>query len=190
MTPPPGARRHDGFYLRMLLGPGFTSAKASSGSESIKLSGGGLGLSVAIGGALRDNFILFGELVVDSAISPDLEIRGVKTGTLQNASANIGGLGGGVAYYFMPFNAYLSGALVASRLTIEDRNNDETGSSDLGPALDLTIGKEWFVSDNWGLGVAVQVLLASMKDNEPLANGATATWKAIGFAIGLSATFN
>jgi hypothetical protein len=28
------------------------------------------------------------------------------------------------------------------------------GSSDTGFALDATVGKEWWVGDNWGLGFA------------------------------------
>jgi hypothetical protein len=188
--PPPGAERHDGFYLHLQLGPGFTSAKASSGPDSITLSGGGFGFSIAAGGALNDNLILFGELLVDSALSPDVEVNGVKTATLDNASAGLGGFGAGVAYYVMPVNLFLSGALTASRLTVNDSNGNEVGSSDLGIGIDLDVGKEWWVSDNWGLGVVGQFFVASMKDKDALPGGDRPTWKVVGFSVALSATFN
>jgi hypothetical protein len=187
---PPGAQRHDGFYLRMQLGPGFTSAKASSGADSVKVSGGGVGLSLAVGGAIRDNLIIFGEIVVDSATSPSREIGGLPAGTFQNGSANLGGVGAGLAYYIMPANVYLSGAVVATTFSLNDSNHDNVGSTDTGLGIDLTIGKEWFVSANWGLGVAVQVLAASMRDQQQFPGGDRPRWNAAGFAVAFSATFN
>lgn len=173
----------------MQLGAGFMSARTSSGPSSLKLSGGGPQLSLAVGGAIRDNLILFGELVVDSATNPDVEFGGVSAGTARNASASVGGLGGGIAYYIMPANVFLSGAVVASQLSFRDDNNNDS-STDFGLGIDVTLGKEWFVSDNWGLGVAVHFLAATMRDQAVFAGGDRVRWNAVGFAVAFSATFN
>jgi hypothetical protein len=190
---PPGAQRHDGFYLRMQLGPGFMSAKTSSGGNSLKVSGVGPDLSLAIGGAIRDNLILFGELVVNSATNPDLEVGGVAAESIQDASVSVGGLGGGLAYYIMPANVYLSGALVITQLSFDDHTNDsfsDNSFTDPGLGIDLTVGKEWFVSDNWGLGVALQFMAASMRAKETTVGIDSPRWNAVGLAVAFSATFN
>jgi len=56
------ANEHRGFYLRMNAGPGFSSMRADD--ADLTLSGGGVGLSAAVGGAVARNFILFGEIFV------------------------------------------------------------------------------------------------------------------------------
>jgi hypothetical protein len=173
----------------MQLGPGFMSAKASSGADSVRLSGGGPELSVAAGGAIRDNLILFGEVVVNSATNPDVELGGVAAGTIQDASVSVGGLGGGLAYYIMPANVYLSGALVITELTFDDSTSNNN-STDPGLGIDLTVGKEWFVSDNWGLGVALQFMAASMRDKATTLGSDRPRWNVVGLAVAFSATFN
>jgi hypothetical protein len=172
------------------MGPGLTSARASSGPTNVKLSGGGVGFRAAVGGAILENLILFGELVLDSALSPDLEVGGMLTGTFNDGSADIGGVGGGAAYYIMPINVYLAAALVASRFTLHDSGNGQVGATHLGLGFDFTVGKEWFVSDNWGLGIAGQLLLASMKDKVELPGAGRPYWKGVGLSIAFSATFN
>jgi hypothetical protein len=47
------------------------------------------------------------------------------------------------------------------------------------------VGKEWWVSDDWGLGVAAQLLLGSAKD--PYSD---AHWTSRGVAVMFSSTYN
>jgi hypothetical protein len=49
------------------------------------------------------------------------------------------------------------------------------------------IGKEWWVSDNWGLGIAGQFFAGRMNDSE--APGAP-TWETTAAALVFSATCN
>ena len=60
------------------------------------------------------------------------------------------------------------------------------------PGLSLVIGKEWWASDNWGLGVAGQIYMARMKDRVPEGfPGAEApTWRALGLNLLFTASFN
>jgi hypothetical protein len=47
------------------------------------------------------------------------------------------------------------------------------------------------VSGNWGIGVAAQLLLASMRDKDASAlGGMKATWTLSAFSVLFSATFN
>jgi hypothetical protein len=66
------------------------------------------------------------------------------------------------------------------------RARRSTGSgSSLLRALDFTAGKEWWVSDGWGLGVAVSAAWFAVEDNE-----VKESWKGPNLAVLFSATFN
>jgi hypothetical protein len=185
-TTAPGYQTHDGFYLRFVLGPGYTTMSSGESSSKLKVNGGGAGFSVAAGGAIAPNVVLFGEIVSNRAMNPDVSV-GSGTGTLRDASAGLIGVGGGAALYLMPANIYLSGALTLTKLTLDDKDGKTINETSYGPGLDLTVGKEWWVSANWGLGVAAQLALATMKDKGP---SPAPTWTAVGATIAFSATFN
>jgi hypothetical protein len=53
-----------------------------------------------------------------------------------------------------------------------------------GFGFNLMVGKEWWVSDNWGLGVALQLLLAGAKDRDGT------EWDSGALAVLFTATHN
>lgn len=53
-----------------------------------------------------------------------------------------------------------------------------------GVALDLRLGREWWLSDNWGVGVFVSFEVAGA------ARETSGRWKTQASVVGLSATFN
>lgn len=189
VQPRPGVHQHDGFYLRMQLGPGYTSMTGEAGSTDIEVKGAGAGFSIAVGGAVAENFILFGHLIADTAMEPEVKITGVGSGTAKG-SASLTGFGLGAAFYVMPANLYLSGSLLGAQISISDEDGDKVGETKVGFGMDLSIGKEWWVSDNWGVGVAGQFMAARMKDKEAIPGGTVPEWTAWGFSIAFSATFN
>ena len=110
--------------------------------------------------------------------------------------SGVGGIGPGVAYFIQPANAYVAATLLLASFTAtDDRSNPATtiAESDGGLGIEGLFGKEWWVSDNWGLGVSAQLLAASMKSKRPLPlvqGGPLPTWTAIGFSVLFSATYN
>jgi hypothetical protein len=196
-APPPrhlaGFHEHDGFYLRLHTGAGYTRMSANSTGNDIVISGGSLALSIAVGGAITDNLILFGTFTFAEITSPDIKINGMSFGTSNN-SADSAGLGGGVAYYFEPSNVYLSGSLLAHQLQISDSGGNAVAQTQWGVGFEGLVGKEWWVSDNWGLGIAAQFLFASMKDKPDatglVMTGDTPTWTTETFSLLFSATYN
>jgi hypothetical protein len=91
---------------------------------------------------------MWGWLVSD----PDVTVAGF-TGSTSNVDLSMGAFGAGITYYFMPVNIYLSGSFGVASLTL-----DVPGYSfetDAGFAADFTAGKEWWVGNSWGLGVAL-----------------------------------
>ena len=102
----------------------------------------------------------------------------------EDTQLNLYGFGIGVTYYVMPLNLYIAGSLGAAdaNLQIDGETRELRDAS--GTAINLMVGKEWWVSDNWGLGVAAQYYRIDMEyanDGELDANAA---------GLLFSATFN
>jgi hypothetical protein len=164
----------------------------SSGGASLDVSGGGAMFGIAGGGVVAPNLILYGAFMFNSAVNPDVKFDGTLVGTgTGDSSADIVAIGPGVAYYIEPANVFLSGTLLLAKLTVNDSNGNKTGESDWGFGIEGQVGKEWWVSDHWGLGAAAQILVSAMKDKEALvAGGEIPTWTATSFSLAFSATYN
>jgi hypothetical protein len=172
-TPDPDAHKHDGFFMRFTAGPGFGSwqgtgvATVPAGLNPVTNptgDGAKFGGSFSIGGAVNENLILHGDFWFNGN-SP----RQTRT-TFQELGTGVAG--GGATYYFMPQNVFVSGGvgLATSWLVILDPDNvDRDWEKDrrhdripdgfnygTGVGAYLMVGKEWWVSDNWGLGAALQ----------------------------------
>lgn len=182
----PGYQTHEGMFLRMLVGPSHTTMTTETPFGDMSITGNGATLSFALGGALTPSVIVFGELFASIASRPDVEIGGVSV--MSDGSARVSGMGPGVAYYF-PGNLYLSGTLAFSRLTAADENGDSVGESEIGLGMNTLIGKEWWVSPNWGLGVAGQIFLGRMADNDAGADNPP-KWGVAALGVLFSATYD
>lgn len=184
----PGVNEHEGFFLRLGLGPAYIRMSASDDAMDASVYGGGAAFLLALGGNVTQNLIIYGELLGEMAVNPTIEINDVEFDT-EDVSAGAFGVGVGLAYY-LPSNIYFSGTLAAAQLSIQadqdgDGDTEEVGETDFGPTFSGQIGKEWWVSDNWGLGLAGQVLFGNMKDGE-----ADVTWTTVGVGFLFSATYD
>jgi len=90
--------------------------------------------------------------------------------------------GGGITYYFMPVNIYLSGSVGLGALS---GGGNISGESDNGFAGMVTAGKEWWVSNRWGLGVSGVFGFFSFPEPDISEN-----WSGWNVAVMFSATFN
>ncbi|HYR19933.1 MAG TPA: hypothetical protein VEQ15_10600 [Myxococcales bacterium] len=172
-------QKHFGFYLRPDLGFGYMSSTESG----ITISGfSGLG-GVAIGGAIRENSILAVHIIDAVAQNPSVSSGGSSSSTT-DTSLLLWGIGPQYTHYFMPANVYLSTTLALTRLHISSGGRSE--DSNWGVGTRIALGKEWWVSDHWGLGVAGHISFSSNQD--PVASNNTLTTWAFGAAF--SATYN
>lgn len=153
-----GFHRHDGFFLSMNLGPalGGTIIKASGNDapyDKFILRGPGVMVDLKVGGAIAPNLILSFDIVGRSINDPEGEMDGENLG---NAGSDVtiadNSYGIGLTRYFMPYNLFVSGSLGMGRMVVD--NGSDKNSSKWGPALHLKVGKEWWVSPNWGLGLS------------------------------------
>jgi hypothetical protein len=186
-------RTHDGFMMRFTGGVGYGTASEELDGElgglfsKWTLSGPGVMLSADVGGSPIENLVLhgrFGALVVSK---PTVEFEGADSsldGTLRDDESSLTFilLGPAVSYYIMPANIYLTGAfglgIVGVRL-----DEDNSGSTDPGWALNFDAGWEFWVGQTWAMGPALRFFYTSVPDAEDLTvNGA-------GGGVLFSATF-
>jgi len=138
---------------------------------------------IKAGGAPADNFIIYGVYGAYSIEDPDYEY-GSASGTMKETTLTYYDLGVGVCYYFMPINIYISADIASTKGTLE--MYDETADTERGASFTLSVGKEWWVSDDWGLGVALILSGASMDDE----GNSDITVSHSFFGVAFTATYN
>ena len=183
-----GIHKHDGFFLRMLGGYGQMNFEESpvltNGTGTMKMKGPAGFFGFHIGGAIFENFILLASLNGYAGTQLTPELNGVAATTTVDLGVSSYGLG--FSYYIMPINLYLSADVggAEDEITV----SGVKFQSEAGLGVNVQIGKEWWVSDNWGLGVALFGHYSKMKDKS------TTSIKPdiinMVFGIAFSATYN
>ncbi len=177
---PPGFHRHDGFFLRLHLGVGGLK----SSSDTLDFSGTSGSFAVAAGLSIIDNLVLYGEIFDDVATSPEVKFNGQPVTASGSVTHALIGYGVGLAYYFVPFNGYIGLTAGVGGLSLEA--DGQTYSTENGPVIRLSVGKEWWVSTDWGIGVALNLVKGSAKDSPP----GTETFSSTSWSVAFSATYN
>jgi hypothetical protein len=95
------------------------------------------------------------------------------------------GVGPNLTYYFMPVNMYASATAAFTRINLTTGNF--TGDSAWGLGTRLSLGKEWWVSDHWGLGLAGHFSYSANKSDTTDTAQMINTW---GVGLSFSATYN
>jgi hypothetical protein len=196
-VPPPGApppapapaaadstaHRHLGFFIRLDLGAGYLGSSASQGGLDSSISGFAVPFGVAVGGAVMENFILGGDVWAIAALSPSMNVNGI-TGTASDSSMGLSGLGLNLTCCFMPANVYVSftPSMVMATLTVSRISAD----TQVGFGGKVGVGKEWWVGDHGGLGLAGQFFFGFSQDEGPN----PPTWTTFGGTLAFSATCN
>ena len=178
--------RHFGFFIRPELGFGYFGASASQGGMDVKVSGGGGVFALGIGGAVSENFIVAGQVWDYIASSPTVKVTygGSTLSGTSDGSAGLVGYGVLLNWYLQPSNLYLAVTPSFTKLVSSDGTTNST--SEWGFGARLAAGKEWWVSDHWGIGLAASLALSSNKDT---GSGAP-TWGSAAFGLTCSATYN
>ncbi len=172
------AHRHLGFALRLDGGIGYSSSTGMATS----LGGATGAFGVVIGGAVMENLILGADFWGTGMFgsSPMMQSNGTGYG--------LWGAGVNVTYYLMPANVYFSASpsvtLVSSMS--HSGSNYAMNPSNAGFGLKASVGKEWWVGDHWGIGLAAQ-FFGSWNSAQ---NSLSATWSTLGGGLAFSATYN
>jgi hypothetical protein len=175
-------RRHFGFFIRPDFGVGYLYLNTSSNGTDASIKGVAGGFGVAVGAALSENNILAFHIWDLVATNPTFSSGGFSS---SNANATLGVFAFGPEYtrYFAD-NFYFSITPSLSRVTLDF--NGSSGDTNWGFGLRAGLGKEWWVSDHWGLGVAGHLTFTANQDS-----GSNApTWTGWGGTVAFSATYN
>ena len=176
---------HEGLFIRLDGGVAYKAMnEPGTSSGDLKLDGAAGTFGVAIGGAIAINLILAGHLYASTASNPSASSSTGASVSTTDTTLTMVGVGPQLTYYFMPANVYVSGTLALTRLALTIGGTSADSNAGVGALLAL--GKEWYVSDKWGLGVAGQFRWSSNSDqgtNAPTIS----TW---GLGVAFSATYN
>ncbi len=195
--------RHTGFFLRFTVGLGWSNAEAPYEIENSGFSSFG---GFDIGGAVTENLILHARIsgLMNNAykeVTIDLDPDPIET---KAETISYGLFGGGLTYYFMPANIYMTFILGLAgvgysvdedgvELTEDgeedyDLDRDELEQAELGIGFNLDLGKEWWVGSEWGLGIAGRFSYSSVSPDD---DAESDDWlKCIGLGVLFTATYN
>ncbi len=186
----PGDHKHDGLYLRLLLGLGNMKFREnpiySNSTGSFEASGATGFFGLHLGYAVFENLILYGAVNGYSLSNPEYSINGVKTPVRVDNSIGVSNYGGGLAIYIPAVNAYLNADIGTATTKLTTSNGNATSRPGIG--VNVQLGKEWWMSKNWGFGAALFYHYSSM-DDEVTAGVVPRITNSI-FGLAISATYN
>ena len=185
--------QHTGFFLSMSAGPVFGNISDDvtgdvNGTYRMDMNGGGALFDFKIGGAIQENLILHATLISQTMPGPTIKISdNPSIKATDELTVGEAMFGGGLTYYIMPQNIFLSGSLGIGNFTMMDQKNDQTTSTQRGFSMQLKAGKEWWVSKKWGLGLSVTYGTTSLTNNS---GGISEKLNSNRFGILFNATLN
>ena len=154
------ARTHDGFYLHLNAGLGYLSTSAEYRGNEASYSGVTIPSAIFLGGTVGP-VAIGGGIFADYAFSPSEELNGRST-ERDNVSLTLLGIGMFADYYvdphgglhFQPFVGW--GGLEA---TVDGNSG---GSDPTGLVLALGAGYDWWMADEWSIGVMGRIAYAPL----------------------------
>ena len=176
---------HDGFYFRGATGLGYLKSSLSPTDES--LSGLAIGFDAWFGGSPIPGLVIGGGITTFDVPSPNLKLGSQSQSFPGHAMLDIVGVFGD--YYFDPTKGLHAEALVGYSALSLTLNDGTTSSNDpSGLALGLGFGNDWWVSDEWSIGVLGRFIYAPLSVSG--ANGASEKWSTITPAVMATFTYN
>jgi hypothetical protein len=170
-APPPGDYLHDGFYLRFALGGGGFTAKGglepASTYGDYKISGGGVGMDLAIGGSPVPGLTIGGEYLFQQAVKPTVEAGNVSVTSPNNL--NFGLIGPFIDWYPDPEGGFhFGGTLGLAFLGVSNQDGSTSTNSDgstntiTGGGGALGVGYDFWVGRQLSLGILGKFFGGSM----------------------------
>lgn len=159
----PDAYRHNGFHAKFLLGPGYASYGVSNiGSfDSLALSGTSYMVQLNTGFAIEENLILglnLGSSFTSEpniSASPDILTEKRLTGRMLGLST----WGPALTYYTR--TNYFMTAMVGAATAIYKDTRQEVAVKN-GLAAGLSFGREWWQSENFAMGLSLNIMYSSI----------------------------
>lgn len=168
---PAKVHNHDGFYLRMSFGVGYmhdnfryetSSASLPTVGSDLKLSGGAVAFDVLVGGTPAAGLVFGGGILGAVAPNPNVTSGGVSAP--YRVDLNLVMVAGFVDWYPNSRDGFhLQGLAGIAGVSTTDSNGDNIRGTNRNPAgigLGLGVGYEWWIGNQWSMGVLGRVLYA------------------------------
>jgi hypothetical protein len=180
---------HDGFFLSFAMGLGFQGMDYVTydyDDDVNGISSLATNIDVKIGFSATQNLAVHLTLAGDTPTESVIETRNG-----DDVKANMSLLGIGGTYYF-PGNFLASASIGVGQFRVCDDiptfsalvQSSPDDYSRSGLAFQIAGGKEWWVSDNWGIGATASIMYGFET------NLADATESSLSFTIRFTATFS
>jgi hypothetical protein len=168
-TPPHGPGRgvhlHDGFYLRLSIGGGYMhdgisydSPEYAGPPSSATIRGGAMQFAVLLGGTPAPGLVIGGGLIATNA--PDATFKFGSLSSSSDTTVTFSWFGAFVDWYVNPREGFhLQGLMGFAALS--STNDDPSGIG-----VGVGIGQEWWVADQWSLGILGRLMYAHMTRSE------------------------
>ena len=178
---------HDGFYFRGATGLGYLHSSVSfPGQPDASLSGLAIGFDAWFGGSPIPGLAIGGGLTSFDVPSPSSKSGGTSTSVDGHAMLDIVAVFGD--YYFDPTRGMHAEALLGYGVLGLTYSNGLSSSNDpSGLALGVGFGNDWWVSDQWSIGVLGRLIYAPLSYS---AFGATEKYSTITPAVMATFTYN
>ncbi len=182
----PGPRHHGGFYLRLAGGIGFASDGIESQGQDFKdvetgeatgfdsrASGFAFATEIALGFSPFAGFAITGGAYTATMPSSTSSGNAVGRGDYEFELTQLALFAPGVDYYIWPTGGlHFQGAVgfatvVMGQAYPKNGGDDARSHTSVGPGFMLGVGHDWFVSDEWSLGIAGRFLYAWSSGPDP-----------------------
>jgi hypothetical protein len=153
----PGAHLHDGFYLR--LGTGFGSygetVRRAGQDQSTTVTGVATVGEWLVGGAVRPGLIVGGGVFTSNVLASDRTVSGATPpDEIAGGQGTFSLVGPFFDYYFNPTKgAHIEAAIGFATVTGTAVTSSSKDTVALGGGAVIGAGYEWWLSDNWSVGV-------------------------------------
>lgn len=159
----PDAYRHNGFHAKFMLGPGFASYGVNNvGSfDSLALSGTSFMVQLNTGFAIEENLILGINLGSSFTSEPNISASPdiLTEKRLSGRTLGLSTWGPSLTYYTRT-NYFMTAMVGAATAIYEDTR--QAVSVKNGFASGLAFGREWWQSENFAMGISLNLMYSSI----------------------------
>lgn len=177
---------HDGFFANARFG--ITYGRLTS--APLLIQGEGTVFNAAFGYSLDQRLAVYAELGETALWAPSFHPNGAYADADFDVSARLSSAGAGTRWTFLEENLYVSLAFAAVWASVQEQRRDhEKGAhtpfrTDVGFGGTLTLGKEWWIAPEWGIGIAANAHFSRIQDQDDI------TWHNGTFGLQCTATWN